>query len=74
MTNRILSAGEIILSDPDEAADPASPATILLIDDHPMLRNGVRQLISMEPSLTVAGVKPGMAATALRWRNHSIRI
>ena len=30
-------------------------ATILLIDDHPMLRNGVRQLISMEPSLTVAG-------------------
>lgn len=55
MTNRILSAGDIILSDPDEAADPASPATILLIDDHPMLRNGVRQLISMEPSLTVAG-------------------
>lgn len=55
MTNRILSAGEIILSDPDEAADPASPATILLIDDHPMLRNGVRQLISMEPTLTVAG-------------------
>ncbi|HBH7054101.1 two-component system response regulator NarL [Morganella morganii] len=58
MTNRTavpFSAGEIILSDPDEAADPASPATILLIDDHPMLRNGVRQLISMEPSLTVAG-------------------
>lgn len=55
MTNRILSAGEIILSDPDEAADPASPATILLIDDHPMLRNGVRQLIGMEPTLTVAG-------------------
>ena len=58
MTNRTavpLSAGEIILSDPDEAADPASPVTILLIDDHPMLRNGVRQLISMEPSLTVAG-------------------
>ncbi|MEY1422916.1 two-component system response regulator NarL [Morganella morganii] len=55
MTNRILSVGEIILSDPDEAADPASPATILLIDDHPMLRNGVRQLISMEPTLTVAG-------------------
>ncbi|RUT64823.1 two-component system response regulator NarL (plasmid) [Morganella morganii] len=55
MTNRIFSAGDIILSDPDEAADPASPATILLIDDHPMLRNGVRQLISMEPSLTVAG-------------------
>ncbi|CAM4099091.1 two-component system response regulator NarL [Serratia silvae] len=26
-------------------------ATILLIDDHPMLRNGVKQLISMDPRL-----------------------
>ena len=25
------------------------PATILLIDDHPMLRTGVKQLISMAP-------------------------
>lgn len=24
-------------------------STILLIDDHPMLRNGVKQLISLEP-------------------------
>lgn len=30
-------------------------STILLIDDHPMLRNGVKQLISLEPSLTVIG-------------------
>lgn len=30
-------------------------ATILLIDDHPMLRNGVKQLISMAPGLQVAG-------------------
>ncbi|ERK08251.1 Nitrate/nitrite response regulator protein [Serratia fonticola AU-P3(3)] len=28
-------------------------ATILLIDDHPMLRNGVKQLISMDPRLQV---------------------
>lgn len=28
-------------------------ATILLIDDHPMLRNGVKQLISMDPALKV---------------------
>ncbi|MGL5387547.1 MAG: two-component system response regulator NarL [Serratia sp. (in: enterobacteria)] len=28
-------------------------ATILLIDDHPMLRNGVKQLISMDPQLQV---------------------
>ncbi|MDV5227485.1 two-component system response regulator NarL [Providencia rettgeri] len=30
-------------------------STILLIDDHPMLRNGVKQLISLEPSLLVIG-------------------
>lgn len=28
-------------------------ATILLIDDHPMLRNGVKQLISLDPQLSV---------------------
>lgn len=27
------------------------PATILLIDDHPMLRTGVKQLVSMRPIL-----------------------
>ncbi|BBV02811.1 two-component system response regulator NarL [Providencia rettgeri] len=30
-------------------------STILLIDDHPMLSNGVKQLISLEPSLQVIG-------------------
>ena len=30
-------------------------STILLIDDHPLLRNGVKQLISLEPSLQVIG-------------------
>ncbi len=30
-----------------------TPATILLIDDHPMLRNGIKQLLSMAPELTV---------------------
>lgn len=30
-------------------------ATILLIDDHPMLRTGVKQLISMAPDITVVG-------------------
>ncbi|MDN0124321.1 two-component system response regulator NarL [Yersinia aleksiciae] len=28
-------------------------ATILLIDDHPMLRNGIKQLVSMAPGLSV---------------------
>ncbi|ARD60580.1 two-component system response regulator NarL [Kosakonia radicincitans DSM 16656] len=31
------------------------PATILLIDDHPMLRTGVKQLIGMAPDITVVG-------------------
>ena len=31
------------------------PATILLIDDHTMLRTGVKQLISMAPDITVVG-------------------
>ncbi len=31
------------------------PATILLIDDHPMLRTGVKQLISMASDITVVG-------------------
>ena len=31
------------------------PASILLIDDHPMLRTGVKQLVSMAPDITVVG-------------------
>ena len=31
------------------------PASILLIDDHPMLRTGVKQLVSMAPAITVVG-------------------
>ena len=32
-----------------------TPSTILLIDDHPMLRNGVKQLIALDASLKVTG-------------------
>ncbi|MEN4907907.1 two-component system response regulator NarL [Rahnella bonaserana] len=32
-----------------------NPSTILLIDDHPMLRNGVKQLIALDTSLKVIG-------------------
>ncbi|EED9660400.1 two-component system response regulator NarL [Salmonella enterica subsp. enterica serovar Hadar] len=31
------------------------PATILLIDDHPMLCTGVKQLVSMAPDISVVG-------------------
>ncbi len=34
---------------------PDSPATILLIDDHPLLRQGIKQLIEMEDDMQVAG-------------------
>ncbi|EKT60339.1 two-component system response regulator NarL [Providencia sneebia] len=40
-------------------------STILLIDDHPMLRNGVKQLISLEPSLCVIG-EAGDGATGIK--------
>ncbi|HEK2093858.1 TPA: two-component system response regulator NarL [Proteus mirabilis] len=33
----------------------ADKATILLIADHPMLRNGVKQLLSLDTTLTVVG-------------------
>lgn len=32
-----------------------TPSTILLIDDHPMLRNGVKQLIALDTNLQVIG-------------------
>ncbi|NBM78103.1 two-component system response regulator NarL [Proteus sp. G2659] len=34
---------------------PTEKATILLIDDHPMLRNGAKQLLSLDTTLTVVG-------------------
>lgn len=40
-------------------------STILLIDDHPMLRNGVKQLISLEPSLLVIG-EAGDGSTGIK--------
>lgn len=49
------------------------PATILLIDDHPMLRTGVKQLISMAPDITVVG-EASMANRVLNWRNLLIPI
>ena len=48
-------------------------ATILLIDDHPMLRTGVKQLISMAPDIQVLA-KPAMARKVSSWRSRWIRI
>ena len=35
--------------------DQSNPTTILIIDDHPLFRKGVKNLISMNPNLTVTG-------------------
>jgi ATP/maltotriose-dependent transcriptional regulator MalT/ActR/RegA family two-component response regulator len=34
---------------------PRQPATILLVDDHPLVRKGLRALLESEPRLTVVG-------------------
>lgn len=49
------------------------PATILLIDDHPMLRTGVKQLISMAPDITVVG-EASNGEQGLNWRSLLIPI
>jgi DNA-binding NarL/FixJ family response regulator len=36
-------------------AEIASPSRILIVDDHPLFREGLRQLIGREPGLTVCG-------------------
>ncbi|MCY1272403.1 Nitrate/nitrite response regulator protein NarL [compost metagenome] len=42
------------------------PHTLLLVDDHPMMRRGLRQLIELEPDLTVVGeANNGEEAAAL---------
>jgi two-component system nitrate/nitrite response regulator NarL len=44
----------------------ASPHTLLLVDDHPMMRRGIRQLIELESDLLVVGeANNGEEATEL---------
>ncbi|MWV15702.1 two-component system response regulator NarL [Pseudomonas sp. L-22-4S-12] len=44
----------------------ASPHTLLLVDDHPMMRRGIRQLIELESDLVVVGeANNGEEATVL---------
>jgi two-component system nitrate/nitrite response regulator NarL len=43
-----------------------TPHTLLLVDDHPMMRRGIRQLIELEPDLVVVGeASNGIEAHAL---------
>lgn len=38
-----------------KSAKPTAKKTILIVDDHPMMRDGLRQLIANEPDLEVIG-------------------
>lgn len=46
------------------SSDSAAPARILVVDDHPIVRLGIRQMIAAEPHLTICG-EADSAATAL---------
>lgn len=43
------------MSDTPSDIPSDAPASILLIDDHPLLRQGIKQLIEMESDMAVAG-------------------
>ena len=45
-------------------AEPSAPKSILLVDDHPIMRHGLAQLIRMEPGLDIGG-EVGSAAAGL---------
>ena len=48
----------------DEAAKAAGPIGVFLLDDHEIVRRGVRDLLESEPGITVVG-EAGTAAAAL---------
>jgi DNA-binding NarL/FixJ family response regulator len=47
--------GGTTLNDPAHAPSAASPARVLIVDDHPIVRHGLAQLINGEPGLEVCG-------------------
>src|SRR3984885_12072790 len=48
----------------DDAAKPAGQISVFLLDDHEIVRRGVRDLLEAEPDITVVG-EAGTAAGAL---------
>jgi DNA-binding NarL/FixJ family response regulator len=53
-----------------ETTKPSSPSRILIVDDHPLFREGLRQLIEREPDLSVCGEAKD-AAEAIRLVDES---
>jgi DNA-binding NarL/FixJ family response regulator len=50
--------------------DARAPARILVVDDHPIVRLGIRQMIGAEPSLSICH-EAASAAEALEWARSS---
>jgi DNA-binding NarL/FixJ family response regulator len=44
----------------NSAPHPSSPSQVLLVDDHPILRHGIAQLIGRDPDLVVCGEAGGV--------------
>jgi DNA-binding NarL/FixJ family response regulator len=61
---------ERTVADVDPSPAPPVSRRILLVDDHPLMRSGLRQLLDSEPDLEVAG-ETNDAAEALRFLAHA---
>jgi DNA-binding NarL/FixJ family response regulator len=53
-----------------EAAEPARPIRVFLLDDHEVVRLGVRDLLEAEPDITVAGEADTVSSALARIPAH----
>lgn len=51
----------------DMPATADEPVRLLLVDDHPMMRKGVAQLLELEDDLSVVGERPAAARKPCAW-------
>jgi DNA-binding NarL/FixJ family response regulator len=63
--NTEIRAPETLPGDRPAAEPQLARSRVFIVDDHAMFRDGLRQLINLEPDLTVCGDAPG-AAEAMR--------
>jgi DNA-binding NarL/FixJ family response regulator len=53
------------MSEPDPTRADAAPTRILVVDDHPLVRQGIRMLVGAEPDLEVCGEAEDAAGALL---------